>query len=54
MASLFRHNPVLELLETDHTKVKGLFEQFKKHPDLMARSKIVRDTLDELKIHAAI
>jgi hypothetical protein len=44
----------INILKTDHEKVKGLFDQFEKADSLRQKKKIVAEALMELKIHATI
>ena len=44
----------VEMLREDHEKVKGLFEEFEKAEEDDEKLRIVRTTLTELKIHAAL
>src|ERR1700679_1337695 len=44
----------INILKTDHEKVKNLFDQFEKADNLRQKKKIVAEALMELKIHAAI
>ena len=54
MFNLFTTNPAAALLKEDHAKVKELFDQFEKAKSRAAKTKIVREALTELKVHAAI
>ena len=47
-------NPAIALLKKDHDVVKDLFEKFEKTEGRPAKTKIVKQTLAELKVHAAI
>ncbi len=42
------------ILTDDHEKVKGLFEKFEETEDHTAKMKIVKEALNELKVHATI
>ena len=44
----------IDILKLDHEKVKGLFDEFEKAKSRPAKVKIVRETLQELKIHATL
>jgi hemerythrin superfamily protein len=44
----------LEMLQEDHEKVKGLFEQFEEAEDSAAKAQIVQTALKELEIHATL
>lgn len=44
----------ISLLKKDHTKVKGLFDQFEKADSLREKRKIVAEAIVELKLHAAV
>jgi hemerythrin-like domain-containing protein len=54
MFNLFTTNPAVALLKEDHERVKALFGQFEKAKSRGAKTKIVREALTELKVHAAI
>lgn len=54
MFSFLRTNPAVALLKADHDKVQALFDQFENATSRAAKRKIVRETLTELKVHAAI
>lgn len=47
-------NPAASLLKQDHDRVKELFDQFEKAKTRSSKLKIVRQALEELKVHAAI
>ena len=47
-------NPVFEMLEQDHAKVKDLFEQFEEAKDARSRERIIQETLLELDVHARL
>ena len=47
-------NPVFEMLEKDHAKVKDLFEQFEEAKDARSRERIIQETLLELEVHARL
>jgi hemerythrin superfamily protein len=47
-------NPVFEMLERDHAKVKDLFEQFEDAQDARSRERIIQETLLELDVHATL
>ena len=44
----------IEMLKSDHKKVKDLFAQFEKAKDTRSKRKIVKETISELKVHATI
>lgn len=44
----------ITLLKKDHTKVKGLFEEFEKAENLREKKKIVAEAIMELKMHSAV
>ena len=44
----------IEMLKSDHQKVKGLFAQFEKAKDTRRKRKIVQEAISELKVHATI
>jgi hypothetical protein len=44
----------IAILKKDHDKVKDLFDRFEKAEDRAAKSKIIKEALLELKVHAAI
>ncbi len=44
----------ISILKDDHSKVKGLFEQFEKADSIAKKKKIATEAIMELKIHAAI
>ena len=54
MFNLFATNPAIALLKDDHDRVKDLFDQFETAKGRPARTKIVRQALTELKVHAAL
>lgn len=54
MLEIFMSNPAVSLLKEDHTKVKRLFDEFQAAKGRPAKRKIVKETLAELKVHAAI
>ena len=45
-------NPVFEMLEQDHAKVKALFEEFESAKDSRTKQRIMKETLLELDGHA--
>ncbi|MBX9678360.1 MAG: hemerythrin domain-containing protein [Gemmataceae bacterium] len=47
-------NPAAALLKEDHDRVKELFDQFESAKSPAKKLKIVRQALEELKVHAAI
>src|SRR5690348_10052164 len=47
-------NPVFEMLEHDHEKVKGLFDQFEAAKDARTKQRIMNTTLLELEVHAKL
>jgi hemerythrin superfamily protein len=44
----------IEMLKSDHKKVKDLFAQFEKAKDTRSKRKIVQKAISELKVHAII
>lgn len=54
MFEFLKPNPAVSILKRDHRRVKDLFDQFEDTTNRRARIKIVRQALDELKVHAAI
>jgi hemerythrin superfamily protein len=47
-------NPVFQMLEEDHAKVKDLFDQFEKAKDARSKERIIQNTLLELDVHAKL
>ena len=47
-------NPAVALLKEDHDTVKDLFDRFEAATTRPTKTKIVRQALNELKVHAAI
>ena len=47
-------NPAVAMLKEDHERVQVLFDQFEATKSRMAKRKIVRAALAELKIHTAL
>lgn len=47
-------NPVFEMLEQDHSKVKSLFEEFESAKDSRTKQRIMKETLSELVVHAKL
>ena len=47
-------NPVFEMLEKDHAKVKDLFAQFEEAKDARSKERIIQETLLELDVHAKL
>jgi hemerythrin superfamily protein len=47
-------NPVFEMLEQDHKKVKGLFDEFEAAKDARTKQRIMKTTLLELEVHATL
>ena len=47
-------NPVFDMLKQDHSKVKGLFEEFEGAKDSRIKQRIIETTLLELEIHAKL
>lgn len=47
-------NPVFEMLKKDHSKVKQLFDGFEESKDSRTKGRIIRDTLQELEVHAKL
>src|SRR5688500_7105233 len=54
MLEFFKSNPAVALLKEDHDRVKALFDDFESAKSKPSKRKIVRETLTELKVHAAI
>jgi Hemerythrin HHE cation binding domain len=54
MFDFLKPNPAVALLKDDHKRVKKRFDQFEKTKSRAGRMKIVRQALEELKVHAAI
>jgi hypothetical protein len=54
MFDFFGTNPAISVLKRDHDAVKELFDQFEKAQGRIAKRKIVRKAILELKVHAAI
>jgi hypothetical protein len=54
MFEFLRSNPATALLKEDHERVKALFDRFEATKGRAAKTKIVREALTELKVHAAI
>lgn len=48
------HRTPVEILKADHEKVKGLFEEFEKATTGPKKERIVKDTILELTVHAAV
>jgi hemerythrin superfamily protein len=44
----------IEMLKSDHKKIKDLFAQFEKAKDTRSKRKIVKQAISELKVHATI
>jgi hypothetical protein len=47
-------NDAINIIKSDHDKVKGLFDQFQKAETLREKKKIAAEAIMELKIHAEI
>ena len=47
-------NPVFDMLEQDHSKVKKLFEEFEAAKDPRVKKRIIQTTLHELDVHAKL
>ena len=47
-------NPVFEMLQEDHSKVKSLFEEFEGAKDSRTKQRIIHTTLLELEVHAQL
>jgi hemerythrin-like domain-containing protein len=47
-------NPVFEMLQKDHKKVKDLFEQFEQAEDARTKQRIINEAIDELDVHARL
>src|SRR4051812_18308866 len=54
MFEFLKPNPASAILKEDHETVKALFDQFEKAKGRAAKTKVVRQALTELKVHAAI
>jgi hypothetical protein len=54
MFDFLKPNPAVRVLKDDHNSVKEKFDQFEETKNRAAKIKIVRQTLEELKVHAAI
>ena len=54
MLEFLKPNPAVTMLKTDHDRVQALFDQFEKAKSRPAKEKLVRQALEELKIHAAL
>lgn len=54
MFEFLKTNPAVAILEEDHKRVKAMFDQFESTKGRAARHKIVRQAVQELKIHAAL
>ncbi len=54
MLEFLTPNPAVVLLKADHDRVKDLFDRFEAAKGRAAKTRIVRQTLTELKVHAAI
>ena len=54
MFEFLKSNPATALLKEDHERVKALFDRFDQAKGRSARTKIVREALAELKVHAAL
>lgn len=47
-------NPLFEMLEQDHSKVKTLFDEFESAKDSRTKQRIMKETLLELEVHAKL
>jgi hemerythrin superfamily protein len=47
-------NPVFEMLEQDHSKVKALFDEFESAKDARTKQRIMKEALLELEVHAKL
>jgi hemerythrin superfamily protein len=47
-------NPVFEMLEQDHSKVKAMFDEFESAKDARTKQRIMKQTLLELEVHAKL
>ena len=47
-------NPVFDMLQQDHSKVKKLFEEFEAAKDTRVKKRIIQTTLLELDVHAKL
>jgi hemerythrin superfamily protein len=47
-------NPVFAMLQKDHQKVKGLFDEFEQAEDARTKHRIISETIRELEVHAKI
>ncbi len=47
-------NPAVALLKDDHDRVQDLFDRFEQAKGRAAKTRIVRQALTELKVHAAV
>jgi hemerythrin superfamily protein len=54
MALFGASNPVFEMLKQDHSKVKTLFDEFEAAKDTRKKQHIIRETLQELDVHATL
>jgi hypothetical protein len=54
MFDFLKPNPAAAMLKEDHDTVKELFDRFEAAKGRAAKTKIVRQALTELKVHAAI
>lgn len=54
MAFFTSSNPVFDMLKKDHAKVKSLFEQFEETKDSRTKERIIKETLNELDVHAKL
>lgn len=54
MAATVSELDAMDLLKSDHDSVKDLFDRFKKAKDRRAKTKIAKQALIELKIHAVL
>jgi hemerythrin superfamily protein len=51
---LFTSNPVFDMLKKDHKKVEALFDEFESADSASSKSRIIRETLHELEVHAKL
>jgi Hemerythrin HHE cation binding domain len=52
--AIFGSNPVFDMLKKDHENVKVLFEQFEQAEDARTKQRIIRETIQELDVHAKL
>lgn len=54
MLEFLKSNPAITLLKEDHDRIKRMFDKFEAANGKPAKKTIVREALEELKIHASI